>query len=393
MPWKENNVMDMRTEFVLKSFSKNVNFSELCDEYGISTKTGYKWKNRFIEEGLGGLVEKSRRPKSNVNETPEDIICELVRLKKAHLPWGPKKIRELYLKNHPDEIAPSLSTVKRILEKAGYVKQRKRRKQRSERISNTVIPGKPNDLWTVDFKGWWMTPDKQKCEPLTVRDEFSKYIFSIKILEKSDMKTVKREFQRLFKLYGLPSYMKSDNGVPFAHSKSILGLTKLSVWWLSLGITLDRIRPGCPYENGSHERMHLDIKKELQGHIEGDIESHQNAFDIWRNEYNDVRPHEALAMKTPGEVYKKSTREYTEDIDEILYPMGFLTRKVNHSGYIVLQGRTIFVSSVFTGYNIGIKPTSDDIYEVWFDNFRLGELNLKTEKFYSYMNKIFQSLN
>ena len=389
MPWKELHVMDQKLEFVIKSFSPGVNFTELCREYGISTKTGYKWKERFLAEGIEGLHNQSRKPHNNPAQLTEEVVCELIRIKQTKKTWGPKKIRMVYARMHSGESLPSLSTVERVLKKAGFV-QPKRRRSRislSQRIENPTTPKQPNDLWTVDFKGWWYTPTKEKCEPLTVRDEYSKYILSIKILENGDITSVKREFERLFTKYGLPKVIKSDNGPPFASARSILGLTRLSAWWMSLGILLDRITPGSPQENGAHERMHLDIKKELEGKVNGSLILHQNVFDIWKDEFNTERPHESLGMKTPSSVYLKSERVFINDPEYVVYPYEMIRRQVNSRGYIDLKGRRVFISNAFAAYTIGLKIKSNLFYEVWFYNHYVGEIDLQTYLFKSILDK------
>jgi transposase InsO family protein len=388
MPWKEINVMSQKLEFVLKSFKMEKSFTELCTEYGISTKTGYKWKERFFEEGVEGLKEKTRKPHRSPTHLPEEVICEIIRIKKTKLHWGPKKIREVYAHNHPHARIPARSTVERILQKAGFVEpRRRRRKIDPERIQNRIVPKKPNDLWTVDFKGWWYTKEREKCEPLTVRDEFAKYIFSIAILEKADISSVKREFELIFKQYGLPKMIRSDNGPPFASHMSIHGLTRLSAWWLSLGIQLDRIDPGSPQQNGAHERMHLDIKKELEGKIAGSLKMHQNVFNVWRKEFNDERPHEALRMKTPAMVYVKSERKYDGPVEYLEYPGGYISRQVNDRGYINHKGHRVFITNALGGYNVGLKMQGKSSCDVWFHSTLLGEIDLKSFVFKSILEK------
>lgn len=379
MPWKEINVMNQKLEFIMKAFSEHINFQRLCREYGISTKTGYKWKQRFLEEGIQGLHEKSRKPQGNSKQIPEEVICEIIKIKQSKKNWGPKKIRAVYAGIHPNEKVPSQSTFERILKKAGFVEPQKRRriKSKAERIQERIDPVKPNDVWTVDFKGWWYTQEKEKCEPLTVRDEYSKYILSIQVLEKGNTTNVKREFERLFKKYGLPKMIRSDNGPPFASHQSALGLTRLAVWWMANGIRLDRIDPGSPYQNGAHERMHLDMKKELEGKISGSLKMHQSIFDVWRKEFNNERPHEGLDMKTPSLIYKKSSRKYEGPIDYIEYPAGFLSRQLNSRGYFQYKGHRVFISNAFNAYNIGLKPNGSSNMEVWFNKTLIGEMDLQ----------------
>jgi len=384
MPWKEINVMSQKLEFVLRSFKNEMSFTELCTEYGISTKTGYKWKERFYQEGIEGLKDKPRTPHNSPTRLSEEVICELIRIKNTKKRWGPKKIREVYAKNHPNERIPVRSTVERILKNAGFVATRKRRRHViPERVQNRIVPAKPNDLWTVDFKGWWYTKERERCEPLTIRDEFSKYIFSIKIVEKADITNVKQEFEHVFKRYGLPEVIRSENGPPFASALSILGLTRLSAWWLSLGIRLDRIDPGSPQQNGGHERMHLDIKRELECKIDGSLKLHQQVFNAWKNEFNTERPHESLKMKTPEMVYEKSKRKFDGHIHFIEYQGGYTNRQVNDRGYINHKGHRIFITNALGGYNVGLKSKGRSALEVWFNITLPGEIDLNCFMFKS----------
>lgn len=378
MPWKETDLMNTKYEFVLKSFNKQKTFTELCRDYGISTKSGYKWVQRFLEGGFPALEEKSRKPVHNGRETPEAISVELIRIKNLHKTWGPYKILKIYTNNHPGEYAPARSTVENILMRAGFVEPKKRkRKKTTNRIQVKVVPVRPNQVWTVDFKGWWYTKNKEKCEPLTVRDEFSKFILCIKVLDKGDTPHVKQAFEALFSKYGLPEIIRSDNGPPFASSFNSLGLSRLSVWWMSLGIKLDRIDPGCPYQNGGHERMHRDMKSELEGQIDGNLNEHQRVFDKWREEFNTIRPHAALNMKTPSEIYYKSERKYDRQDVLIVYGRGYKSRMVNDRGFCNYKSKRIFIGNPFSGYNIAIKEI-DGITKFWFDDFLIGTLDEKT---------------
>jgi putative transposase len=378
MPWKERSVMDEKLRFAVRSLEKNINFSRLCKEFGISTKTGYKIKARFLAGGIPELEDRPRKPLSNSKEISNEWIFEIIKIKKAKPYWGAPKIHATLVDMYSDRNVPSESTVSRILKKSGYVKKKKRRRiNRTERITHPVEAERPNHIWTVDFKGWWYTPTREKCEPLTVRDHYSKFCFSIKILKKGDISNVKAEFMRLFREYGLPEVIRSDNGPPFANVRAVFGLTKLSVWWLSLGIKLDRIAPGKPQQNGSHERMHLDMYNELEGKINGDLKMHQSIFEVWRNEYNTERPHEALGMKKPAQVYEKSKRKYRE-ADLIKYPQGVLSRLVNNRGNMFYKGRRIFISNAFNGFNVGLDDRPRECMKVWFANHFLGEIDKKS---------------
>ena len=379
MPWKETQIMNQRTEFAIRSLSED-NFSDLCREYGISRKTGYKWKERYHAQGAEGLADESRRPKTHAKQLEEPTVCEIVRLKQAHSKWGPKKIRELYRRKHGAKDLPSLSSFKRVLEKSGLtVKRRRRRPKASEgRLNSGRMAQESNDVWTIDFKGWWRDQEGLKVEPLTVRDEWSRYLFDIRLLENSRTETVKSCFETLFKKYGLPKAIRSDNGPPFASSQALLGLSRLSAWWLSLGIELERGRPGCPQDNGGHERMHRDILKELQ--LEG-VGYEQGTFDLWRDQYNLERPHEALEMKTPGEIYQPSKQPYLGTPEELKYP-GMEVRKVNKTlGVIHYQKECYKLTASIGGWTVGLKRVEEEKMEIWFAKQLLGHLDESTRKF------------
>ena len=371
--------MDQRYTFALEAIQPGANMTELCRAYGISKPTGYKWKQRFLTDGLKGLYDRSRRPVKSPSELPERVVCELVKLKTHHPSWGPYKIRELYRRKHGD--APSDSSVKRVLERAGLVRKRKRTAQKqSGRIHTGVKAQAPNDVWTVDFKGWWHLNDGSRCEPLTIRDEWSRFILEVRVLEDSRSAQVRHRFEQLFERHGLPQYIRSDNGPPFAAANSVLGLSKLSVWWLALGIDLERGRPGNPQDNGAHERMHRDIKHELQCHAKGNAREQQAAFDIWRETFNTQRPHESLAKKTPSEVYDNSPRSWDGTPADIDYP-NMMTRRVSPRGRIKIDGVSILISSALAGWSIGLVPAEKDRLEVYFAQLKLGDIDLQTYAF------------
>jgi putative transposase len=377
MPWKETQKMDQRTEFVMKSMKTN-NFRELCREYGISTKTGYKWKQRFLEQGLGGMQEESRRPHGHASELVEAVVCKIVQLKMGHPHWGPRKIRDLYERKMGGEV-PSESSFKRVLDRAGLTEPRKQRRRRdsNERLATGRKAQAPNEVWTVDFKGWWKDREGLRVEPLTVRDEYSRMLLDMRVLEDSRTESVKTCFERLFERHGLPEAIRSDNGPPFASVQGLLGLSRLSVWWLALGISLERSRPGCPQDNGAHERMHRDIRRELQS---ARIGRDQEAFDTWRNEYNHERPHEGLAMKRPCEVYKNSERAWNGTPDDIDYG-NMATRKVNQVGVIRFEGESIALSTTLAGWSVGLDPQPKGMIEVWFAELLIGHIDPETSSF------------
>jgi transposase InsO family protein len=377
MPWKELNVMDQRKEFVLESLKSATPFTHLCSKYGISSKTGYKWKERFLAQGFQGLEDQSKKPYKSPSKLSEDVILEIIKIKNKKMYWGAKKIHQIYQNNNPRKNIPSVATISRLLKKAGLTTHRRRIRNKSGyRITNKVIASRPNHIWTVDFKGWWYTPYDEKCNPLTVRDDFSKYILCIKAIKKAEIYEIKGEFEKLFKKYGLPEIIRTDNGPPFASKNNLLGVTKLAVWWMALGIKLDRIKPGSPYQNGGHERMHLDMKKELEGKITGNIINHQKVFDKWRKEFNDIRPHESLKMKTPSMVYEKSKIKYYKEKIIFDYPPEYKHRYVNDRGFIYYKDKQYFIGNPFTGYNVGVLLDKRGNMKIYFGDIQLGDMDL-----------------
>ncbi len=384
MPWKETGKMEQKELFIQEMLKQEKPFKHLCAEFGVSEKTGHKWKNRFYEQGKMGLYEQSRARLSQ-NEIDGDTAAELIRIKNAHLVWGPKKIREIYAKLHPQDVVPSLSSVKRILDKAGLVKSRKVRPPSTSncpRLQQQIQAEAANDVWNIDFKGWWKS-DGEICEPFTVRDRYSRKILCVKLMQSKTSAAVKAVMTELFKTYGLPKVIHSDNGAPFAAPNGLLNLTSLSVWWITLGILPDRSLKGHPEQNGSLERMHKDIADEIEGRIPGGISANQAVLDAWVKEYNSVRPNEAIGMKTPDELYTRSNRKYTGDYDELEYPMGFLVRKVTTNGEIILNGIRITIGSALRGWHIGLKPLEGGrTFHVFLADFLLGTLDLDSTCFY-----------
>src|ERR1700681_2290964 len=339
MPWKKSEPMDQRREFALKALG-TLNFRALCQEYGISPKTGYKWRERFLRQGLEGMEEDSRRPRSSPKQLSEGQVCEMVKLKLVHRHWGPRKIRTLYHRRHGQ--APSESSFKRVLEQVGLTQPRRVREGPLEggRLSSGRRGQAPNEVWTVDFKGWWRMGEAGRCEPLTVRDEFSRYVLELRAMDNARSQTVREAFERIFEKYGLPEAIRSDNGAPFASVQTLHGLSRLSAWWVALGIDLERGRPGHPQDNGAHERLHRDISLELQclGRID------QNSLELWRQEFNEQRPHEALGMRCPSQLYQPSARPYRGGVQQLDYPQ-MITRRVNKNGKINWANHQLFVSS------------------------------------------------
>ncbi len=374
MPWQTQAVMNQRIEFALRALETD-NFRALCREFGISAKTGCKWRGRFLQEGMGGMGDQSRRPRNSPESVGEEVVCRMVKLKERHQHWGPRKIREVYLRQWGE--GPSESSFKRVLERCGLTEKRKvRRSNDTGRISSGKKAAAPNEIWTVDFKGWWHDANG-RCDPLTVRDEHSRYLLELRALPDAKTETVRACFERLFERHGLPGAIRSDNGPPFASSQGLLGLSRLSAWWLANGVDLERSRPGCPQDNGGHERMHRDIAAELEGTAYGE---RQAAFETWRREFNEERPHEALGMKMPTEIYVSSAQRWSGTPEQISYP-GMSTRKVNASGKIKNEGEVVFVSQALAGWNVGLSTRKDGNMDMYFACLRLGCLELETAAF------------
>jgi transposase InsO family protein len=360
MAWNKVNEMEERMKFVMESLEDNPNISELCREYNISRSVGYKLLKRYELEGIEGLKPKSRRPKSCPFEVPNWMVCEIVKEREAHPTWGGLKIRSLLLNRFAEKDVPSIRSIERVLSRCGLVKKRRNRLKRYVTDSKVMKPKKPNDIWTVDFKGQWRMQNGNYCFPLTIRDLYSRMILEIKALPGMRYELVREEFDKCFQKYGLPNYIRSDNGAPFASIHAICGLSQLSAWWISLGIMPERIPPASPQLNGSHERMHADMKRELQFNPKRNIKDEQKRFDSWRNEYNEIRPHQALNSLTPSKKYKKSRKKYLGKELDYNYSSKMELRKVGCRGHIHWHSKRRFISGALVKRTIGIKKESDN---------------------------------
>jgi transposase InsO family protein len=376
MPWKETCAMEQKRAFINEYLQGVDNFKKHCERYEISEKTGHKWKNRFLEGGFAGLLDQSKAPRNSPNQLDEDAVIRLIKLRTAHPTWGPKKLAVLYGKAYPGSPVPSESSIYRVLGKANLIEKRRLRKVSTSaaHLRNRIVAHEPNDVWTVDFKGWWVS-DGERCLPLTIRDLKSKYIIDVRLMKDMTATGVKAVFEKAFKKYGLPKVIRSDNGSPFASSQGYLGLTTLSAWWMFLGILPDRTDPGCPTQNGSHERMHADLSRDIQAKIPGGVVANQEAIDLWIQEYNNVRPHETLEMKTPSDVYCNSSITYKGTPDDLEYPIGFRTRKIDSRGYVKIDGARVIVSQSLFGFTVGLQPKNYKEYLMWFSEFPIGVLD------------------
>jgi len=376
MPWYISEVEHLRVEFVMIAREAGVSISEACRQFGISRKTGYKWLNRYEDHGLRGLSDRSRRPQSSPSVDGETVIA-IINLRQEHPYWGPKKLRALLLRQGFGDSAPGVATIGRILTRTGLSTPKGRgrpRRWHSGPIEAQVL--EPNDVWTVDFKGWWRTGDGSRCEPLSVVDLFSRYILCLRPMRRHGVKDVRPVFEQIFERYGLPRSIRSDNGSPFASITAPHGLTRLSAWWRSLGILPERIEPGHPEQNGSHERMHGNIARELEGRPAATVMEESRRLENWRLEYNLHRPHEALEMRVPGDLYRRSPRRLG-DASPFCYPLGHLRRRVRKDGYVCLKGRHVYISAALSGSDVGIEQVGENEYQIWFCDLKLGEIDLE----------------
>ena len=369
MPWKKSVVMDEKMRFIARLL-QGERMASLCREFGISRKTGYKFWDRYKEIGVNGLVDRVRRPIRYANQLPMQVEETILKIKKDKPSWGAPKIREILSRKYPEVRTPAKSTIHATLDRHGLVKRykRKRHKPQGTALSATNTP---NDLWCADYKGEFMLGNRQYCYPLTITDFSSRFLLACDALENPKALHAFNVFDRAFKEYGLPKTIRTDNGVPFSAARAMFGLSKLSVWWLRLGIFVERIKPGNPQENGRHERMHLTLKKEATKPACENVLQQQERFDQFSHEFNYERPHEALAMKCPGEVYTRSVRPY-ENPKELTYPYHDKTIRVSYCGRICCKTKKIHLSQAFAGQDVGIKEVSDRIWLVSFMDYDLG---------------------
>jgi transposase InsO family protein len=329
---------------------------------------------------LDNLRERSRRPLRSPARLREAEVCHLVRLKTAWPAWGPKKLCQLYREARGQPLA--VSTCHRVLKAAGLVQERKQRVRRpASVVVGAVVPLAPNDVWTVDFKGWWRLGDGHRCEPLTVRDAFSRFVLSAYVPPNGRTAAIAAEFDRLFEEHGLPLVIKSDNGAPMASPSAPLGLSQLSARWVALGIQLERSRPAHPQDNGAHERLHRDIAAEVAAHVQIDAATQQAALNVWRHDYNEVRPHESLQGRRPAQLYRNSPRAFSRERITLDYGPGYLPRLVTCNGVIRYRGKLIFLSSALAGWHVGLRIVSTHLLEVWFNYLFLGTIDLLTNRF------------
>lgn len=377
MPWEQSSVMDQRVQFIADWLSDDYLKVELCAVYGISRPTADKWIKRYQQGGVNALEERSRAAHCHRNETPEAIREMLIQTKLSHQSWGPKKVLDYLRERQPEGQWPADSTAGEILKRAGLVQRRVRRRRISPDSEPFAECRAPNVVWSADFKGDFLLGNARRCYPLTVSDNFSRYLLVCRALEHPSGAAVRPWFEWAFREYGLPYGIRTDNGAPFA-SLALGGVSELSKWWIELGIRPERIEPGQPSQNGRHERMHRTLKHDAPP--QSSLRSQQRRFDLFVEQYNWQRSHEALGRKTPGSVYRGSARPYPGKIPPVEYDSGIIVRKVRHNGEIKWRGELIYVSQILAREPVGLKQLSQEQWEVRYSFHRLGVLDQRSGK-------------
>jgi transposase InsO family protein len=383
MPWRESGPMSERMGFVARLLAGE-RMSDLCREFGISRKTGYKFKERYEQLGPGGLYDVSRRPKRSPGRTPGPIEELIVELRRLHPTWGPKKLLEVLQARHPGIRLPAASTAGDLLSRKDLVRRRHRRRTVVTLGRNVLREAKsPNEIWCADYKGQFRLGNGQYCYPLTITDQASRFLLGCEGFERIDGDSARAVFEDRFSKYGVPEGIRTDNGPPFA-SRGLFGLTRLSVFWLKLGIVLERIEPGKPQQNGRHERMHKTLKEDTTRPAAANLLQQQERFDEWVTTFNEIRPHEALGQKPPATVYRPSPR--SPSAVQLDYPLHDDVRIVQPAGHVrLLRGRNnpgIFLSSALATERVGIRELEDGRWLVSFAMLDLGWIDPTARTFH-----------
>lgn len=372
MPWKETHRVQQREEFISHWLKSEFSMNELCAHYDISRRTGYKWVERFVHEGLEGLEDRSRAPHHHPNAVDKGTVRAIITVKKRFTRWGPRKLLVWLQGRRPDRRWPAASTIGEILKREGLVQPRKHRRRTPPATRPFASCDAPNQLWCADFKGHFMVNGRY-CYPLTISDAYSRYLVRCEALKDGKVEPVKRVFESAFEQYGLPERIRTDNGAPFA-SRSVGGLSKLSVWWVLLGIFPERIDPGKPQQNARHERMHRTLKSYVAKPPKKTWKAQQLVFKEFLHEYNELRPHEALGQTTPASHYEPSARKYDRYLTDPEYPLEFEFRRVDSNGKLNFIGHSFVLGTPLAGQSIGLEPLSGGRWDVWFGPVYLGQI-------------------
>ena len=379
MPWKNVTQMDEKMRFVSLVQTDRFTISSLCEQFGISRKTGHKWLGRYQEGGMKALAERSHRPQRFPAMTEQKVQELVLAERRLHPTWGPKKLREVLRVKHGLEVVPAGSTIGKLLAQHGLsVRPRRRPGVYTPAPSELTKATQPNEVWTVDFKGWFLMGNGVRCDPLTIKDLYSHYVLEVRAMPNQQYKGTYLTFRRLAEEKGLPAIIRVDHGAPFS-SVGLGRLSMLSVWWIEQGIEVEFTRPASPQDNGSHERMHRDLKAEATQPPQADLRSQQQAFDRWRHCYNHDRPHEAIGMRRPCELYRPSERKISQTRNPIVYPEDHTEKTVNASGFLYHEGRNYPIGEAFIGKRIGLRRMPDGQTEVYFANVHLGNLRFDAE--------------
>lgn len=376
MPWSATCPMDERARFVLEALEGWSSMSALCAKYGVSRRIGYKWLARYHQEGLGGLGDRSRAPRRQAEATPARIVREIVALRTHRPTWGPRKLRAWLARRQPGEAWPACSTIGAILRREGLSTARRRRSRPVGAWSpSRTVADTPNRVWTTDFKGEFRLGCGRLCYPLTIVDAHSRYLLECRALPSTAGAGARAVFERVFRMYGLPDVIRTDNGVPFSHPVAVAGLSRLAVWWIRLGIRLERIRKRHPEDNGAHERLHRTLKAEATRPARTTPELQQRAFNQFCQVYNEERPHEALDLHPPASRYHRSPRAIPRRLPPMTYPEGFATRRINRQGQLCWRRTHFFVSETLRGETVGLVLRDDGDWNIYFGPAHLAILN------------------
>ena len=379
MPWTETCAVEQRIAFIRDVLRGEISKAELCRRYGISRPTGDKWLGRFEEQGLDGMEDLPSVPRCHPNQVDEQRALMVLSLRRAHMTWGPRKLKAYLERRYPEMVWPATSTFGEILRRHGMAASRRRCQRTPPYTQPFAGCGEPNSLWCADFKGNFRTQDGIRCYPLTITDAFSRYLLKCQGMKKAWTTPAKAVFDAAVREYGLPLAIRTDNGAPFA-SKAVGGLSRLSVWWLKMGILPERIEPGEPQQNGRHERMHLTLKQETASPPQATPRAQQRRFDAFRQEFNQQRPHEALAQRTPADLYQASVRPYPNRPREPEYSDNMLVRYVRINGEIKWHSRRIYLGELLAGENVGLWPITDGYWVVYFFDLPLCVLDERRRK-------------
>lgn len=378
MPWKEATKMSERVDLIEKWNSGKYSITELAEEYGVSRPTVYEWTGRYEEFGEAGLESRRSVPKSCPHRTDEKIGRKIIQAKQEHPHWGPAKLIALLKIEQPKVAWPSASTAGAILDKEGLVQRRRKKRSGVVRQGRRLEASESGEMMTVDHKGQFRLGDGRYCFPVTINDPVSRYSYAIAGTGSTSYGPVKKAFERVFEMHGVPDLIGSDNGTPFSCSRALGGLSALSVWWIKLGITPMRIHPGCPWENGTHERMHRTLKAETARPPAKNQREQQKRFDAFRKEFNTVRPHAGLGGRRPGELLRPCRRSYPRRLPEVEYPAHYETRSVRLKGLIKWHGKLLFLSKSLVGEQVGLVEIDDGIWSIYFGTIELGRYDERT---------------